>query len=251
MSVGLIDVAIKADGMKPTDKLILILIANCSNDHTKLCVPSQRYLAERSGLTRESVNRICQRLVEDGHLAITPQFHDKGGKRANSYIVLGKGGGGYVTQDHIGGDVGSHTHVTQDHMKETEYINGNTKRVGTRLPDDWKLPKEWAQWAKEERPDLHLKTVADTFKDYWISVAGSRGTKRDWFAVWRNWIRREPKIGERKMNGSAPVWATLPMDDQKLDNFARSHQLPAAKVGETFGAYRVRLQSAVQDKLRQ
>jgi hypothetical protein len=34
-----------------------------------------------------------------------------------------------------------------------------------------------------------LKTVADTFKDYWTSVPGAKGVKEGWLPVWRNWIR--------------------------------------------------------------
>jgi hypothetical protein len=29
----------------------------------------------------------------------------------------------------------------------------------------------------------------DQFKDYWISQAGQKGVKLDWFATWRNWVR--------------------------------------------------------------
>ena len=35
------------------------------------------------------------------------------------------------------------------------------------------------------------KSVADTFKDYWINKSGSTAVKTDWFATWRNWVRRQ------------------------------------------------------------
>ena len=28
------------------------------------------------------------------------------------------------------------------------------------------------------------------FRDYWLSVSGSKGVKKDWLATWRNWLRR-------------------------------------------------------------
>lgn len=58
----------------------------------------------------------------------------------------------------------------------------------TRLSSDWELPDEWAIWAKQARPDLNVNQVADGFKDYWISEAKA---KADWFATWRNWIRKQ------------------------------------------------------------
>ena len=31
---------------------------------------------------------------------------------------------------------------------------------------------------------------ADKFRDYWLSVSGSKGVKLDWQATWRNWVRK-------------------------------------------------------------
>ena len=74
--------------------------------------------------------------------------------------------------------------IKQEPIKESA-----TKVVkSTRLSIDWELPDEWAIWAKQARPDLHINQVADGFKDYWISEAKA---KADWFATWRNWIRKQ------------------------------------------------------------
>jgi hypothetical protein len=29
------------------------------------------------------------------------------------------------------------------------------------------------------------------FKDHWAAQAGRAGVKADWFATWRNWVRKE------------------------------------------------------------
>jgi uncharacterized protein YdaU (DUF1376 family) len=62
---------------------------------------------------------------------------------------------------------------------------------GSRLSADWVLPKEWADWAKQERPDLNLQSVGEQFRDYWSAKAGSGSTKLDWQATWRNWVRNQ------------------------------------------------------------
>ena len=64
---------------------------------------------------------------------------------------------------------------------------------GTRF-DLVSIPEEWILFCKKERSDLNPSVVFDGFKDYWVSVAGSKGVKLDWFATWRNWIRNQ-KVG--------------------------------------------------------
>ena len=65
---------------------------------------------------------------------------------------------------------------------------------GSRLSADWVLPKEWADWAKQERPDLDLRSVGEQFRDYWSAKAGSGATKLDWQATWRNWVRNQKQV---------------------------------------------------------
>ena len=59
----------------------------------------------------------------------------------------------------------------------------------TRLPTDFLFPKEWADFCYQERPDLNIQKTFDSFKDYWVSAP--KGTKLDWFATWRNWVRSQ------------------------------------------------------------
>lgn len=65
---------------------------------------------------------------------------------------------------------------------------------GSRLNQDWILPKEWIDEAKKINGSLsseRIVFIADGFKDYWIGVAGSKGIKLNWLATWRNWIRNQ------------------------------------------------------------
>jgi uncharacterized protein YdaU (DUF1376 family) len=62
---------------------------------------------------------------------------------------------------------------------------------GTRLPPDWELSEDQKQFCVKERPDLDPVKVSAGFKDYWISVAGAKGVKKDWDATWRNWVRNQ------------------------------------------------------------
>jgi len=250
MSIRMISAAIDLD-LSPSDKLILILLANNANDETGDCFPSQSYLAKRSGLSLGHVNRVIKRLKSDGFVEIIPQYRDDGGRRSNRYRLYMDVIGGGITTDHSPCDQVTQEPMTTDHSRTViSNRHKNLERArGIRLEEDWVLPDTWRQWGKEIRPDLHLDTVASCFKDHWISVSGARALKRDWFAVWRNWIRREPIVGERKFNNSRPPWANLPKDDDRLPTHASMHGLSIAKQGESYPAYRRRLEGEIRGRL--
>jgi len=68
------------------------------------------------------------------------------------------------------------------------------------------IPEDWYNFCRSERQDLNPKDIWVQFKDYWSSVPGSKGTKLDWFATWRNWVRNQKK-------------AAAPTKDGKMSNF--------------------------------
>lgn len=62
-------------------------------------------------------------------------------------------------------------------------------RIG--LPEDWKLPEDWLEQTRQERPDLDLAVIqasAENFRDYQISQGRQSA---NWRYEWRRWIRRE------------------------------------------------------------
>lgn len=88
------------------------------------------------------------------------------------------------------------SHHTDTDTEDTNKLVSTAKR-GTRLSEDWFLPVEWGQWALSEGwAEPGIRAEADKFKDHWISKAGRDGTKRDWQATWRNWMRnsKQPKL---------------------------------------------------------
>ena len=86
-------------------------------------------------------------------------------------------------------------------IEEKEEPKGSSKKKvsdkrGTRLPETWTLPEDWASEAFQYRTPngeyltaAEIKDEADKFRDHWIAQGGSRGVKADWRATWRNWIR--------------------------------------------------------------
>ena len=65
---------------------------------------------------------------------------------------------------------------------------------GSRLSPLWKPSMEETQFAIDLGfSEVEVTEIAATFLDYWIAVAGSKGSKTNWPATWRNWVRRQNK----------------------------------------------------------
>jgi hypothetical protein len=68
-------------------------------------------------------------------------------------------------------------------------------KKGHQLPNDWKLPKAWGDWALSDRPEFtveQIKRIAESFRDHWIANANQANAKKsDWEAAWRNWFRKQ------------------------------------------------------------
>lgn len=74
--------------------------------------------------------------------------------------------------------------------EETE-ANASAKKIGSRLPADWRLPKALGDWAVSQgMSEAEARQEADKFRDYWIGIPGKGGVKLDWSATWRNWVRK-------------------------------------------------------------
>lgn len=67
-------------------------------------------------------------------------------------------------------------------------VGANSKARATRLPDDFIPEQEAIELAISL--DVNAEYEFSKFKDYWIGVSGARGTKLDWNATFRNWVRR-------------------------------------------------------------
>jgi len=91
---------------------------------------------------------------------------------------------------------------------------------GTRLPDDWQLPKSWGEWAPGEIDHLteaDVRREAACFADYWHAKAGANARKADWEATWRTWIRKSEEF-RRQKNRNLPAARASPLASAKPDD---------------------------------
>ena len=91
--------------------------------------------------------------------------------------------------------------------------------------------------------------TAEDFADYWHAKAGAGASKRDWFATWRVWCRRErdrsqTTQGTARIRGTYEGKALTSLDDGALDALARELGIARARPGESMQAFIGRIQAA-------
>jgi uncharacterized protein YdaU (DUF1376 family) len=134
--------------------------------------------------------------------SIIAQYHANSAKNREN----GKGGGRPKKTQWVSDGLPPGTYsepdgkATNNHKPITNnqepVLKEKTQRA-TRLPNDWRPTDRMLAFCESERPDLNPLEVADTFRDYWVSVPGQKGTKADWEATWRNWVRSQRKAPQR------------------------------------------------------
>lgn len=93
------------------------------------------------------------------------------------------------------------------------------KTRGTRMPEPFDITDEMRDWARTSTP-LCGPRDHEAFRDYWRGAPGAKGRKVDWFATWKNWMRREQE--RRETNGrSNNVVAIRPSTSDQRANGAK------------------------------
>lgn len=136
------------------------------------------------------------------------KYQDKSAKAKASADARWKGDNAKPMRTHSDGNAdgmltNNHKPLTNNHIKDIR---------GSRLTNDWEAPQDYIDFCVKERPDLDANMIANIFRDYWIGVAGAKGVKNDWFATWRNWVRRQEQ-GKSKFKNKSAVMSDSQFDD--------------------------------------
>ena len=85
MSISCLNKAIQVKGLKPTEKLILIILANYA-DEKGSCYPSHQHIADIAGLKDlKHIRSIIAKFKKLGHLKVEHRFRPDGGNISNRY----------------------------------------------------------------------------------------------------------------------------------------------------------------------
>lgn len=202
-------------GMSPSQKAVLISLADQANDEG-VCWPSIATIAARTCLSERAVQGAIKWLVDHKALLvkertgrstiykITPAAFAPQQEMHPADAAPTPAGNAPPPPQMLHptpADAAPRTVIEPSNgtVKEPSVVSpppASTKKTnGTRLPEDWKLPKAWGEWALTERKDWtadDVRCAADRFKDHWLANANRcEGKKADWSATWRNWVRNE------------------------------------------------------------
>lgn len=72
---------------------------------------------------------------------------------------------------------------------------------GTRISLDFAVTEDMRSWASSKAPNVDLEAATEEFVDFWRSVSGAKGVKRDWQATWRNRMRELQDSGRFHRKG--------------------------------------------------
>jgi len=162
----------------------------------------------------------CDREIAD--------YHSKSEKARNSANARWNNTNGMRTHSERNANA-TKNDANQEPRTKNQYIKKEQQR-GTRLPVDFVLPNDWIVFCQQERQDLNPHKVFYEFKDYCTALPSGKGTKTDWAATWRNWVRRQsvPKQSYAqqaadiaritvppKNNGPDPALLKIEQDRQK------------------------------------
>jgi uncharacterized protein YdaU (DUF1376 family) len=114
---------------------------------------------------------------------------------------------------------------------------------GSRLAKDLIFPEEWFLFCKQERPDLEPLMTFNKFQDYWISQAGQKGVKLDWFATWRNWVRNTKAVKPNPYDVGRLTVARSNEPDPALEKI-KADALKAAPMPESFRQFAKQVRKA-------
>jgi len=219
--------------MSTAAKLMLVLLADNHNDEYGYAWPSIETLAADAGVKRRRVFQALNELYELGLIRIEERRHEQ---RTNRYYLLSEdplvwrsnsktqvqhtapgqvqytapGWGDQVQYTAPGNPVSSHNVREAGKRKggshgspapsESQQITqpAKPKQEGSRLPDGWQPTQAHIDFALSvglSEEEAHYE--AAKFRDYWCAIPGQRGRKRDWFATWRNWVRKAASSRQR------------------------------------------------------
>lgn len=107
----------------------------------------------------------------------------------------------------VGGSGGADPGKSQANARAPKGAPPAKRETGTAIPEDWKLPRSWGQWAIAEVPHLtvdDVRAMGEEFRDhYWANRHRKECRRADWLATWRNWVRKDHRT--RRARPTAPA----------------------------------------------
>jgi len=182
--------------------LVLLALSDFSNDDG-WCWPSVATIARKARISERGARGILRRLEADSLLVCELSK----GRASSRYRVITdpEAASGLTPSNPEDSDIQPGSPLPPNLKRTiTKKDSEDSTKKGTRLLENWTLPKHWGTWAMEQGQSMdQVRCQADKFLDYWIAIPGQRGVKINWQATWRNWIRSATERGSYSNGGQA------------------------------------------------
>ena len=187
--------------MPQARKLVLLCLADDAGAQTGVAVPGLEELMAWSCLGKSAVLAHLAALAEGGYIQRLSGGHS--GHRAEFRVLCPcPEHNGSTTQDPKGSQPQDPTDREGSRkgpgrvQELVDPLNPSSlpspSQRATRLAASWgpsDADQDYAAGLGFTPPQIHR--MAEDFRDYWTAKAGRDGTKLDWAATWRTWVRRE------------------------------------------------------------
>lgn len=227
--------AVRKSAIAPSGrKFVLFALADYA-DESWSCFPSIEMIAEFTGQGEKTIRDHLDALEADGILARERMRYDDGRLGRYRYFIqrrnlpvakIARGEKHQEPPAKISKTTGENRRTITPIRTPivTPRESAREKSRGSRLSEDWHLPREWGEWAmvEEGMDELQIRREADRFRDYWLGKSGAAARKADWQATWRNWIRRAMETAPKQRKGND--------DEEALRLF--KHRRAAKRAGE-------------------
>ena len=148
-----------------------------------------------------------------------------------------------VSDSHSEQEPTDNPNQTPDTRSPPSLRSGGGARA-TRLPPNWEPDGEGWVWAVNELGSgERMGRELAKFRDYWVAKPGKDGTKLDWAATWRNWVRKAGEDAQSRGSSGASR-------ESAVDRVRRANASALADDGEILGAHGRDVRPQMDEQLR-
>lgn len=209
----------RAGGTGPKATLLALMERMGETGGVWSCFPSMATLAADTEQTPRTVRRHVAGFEAAGLIHREARGSEDGGRNSNRFVLNIEALRGRKA-DIMSGGVSGHPEQVSGHSEhaapykehpeelpvptraEVPVRSGASKppTTGVRIPDQFFVSPQMAEWAQAEVPAVNVRTETAKFCDYWRAKPGAAARKVDWPATWRVWMRNAAE-GAARANG--------------------------------------------------
>lgn len=220
--------AIRQEIQNSTQKLILIILADCYNDETQRCYPSYQYIAKLAGCSQCTVHRAIKELEDNGIIEVTK----RDGKSSYYHLIQTPCNlqplapvQGHPLHGCNDTPCTSAIRTYKEPIKEPITLSGDKpqkktkQKRRTQIPPDFKLTDDlYNKAAQYWHTHGHQGDIVDCFASFIDHHRAKGSVMADWGAAWGTWYRNAVKFAKNEAQGESGGFIAKHSDNSWADS---------------------------------